>query len=164
MHIDHNALVSTLSDRCFIITFWGSAFSNPTSFFSAPLCPHFLLCAPLSHHLLGSAFSNPTSFRVHLWALANIFSGQVTHYNATNSPCFFYLGRSPITMRSFFHLRRSPITMRPLFPFYLGRSPITIRPKFFWVGHPLQLDHSWLVLKSAFLSRFYIIILHLKYQ
>jgi hypothetical protein len=25
-------------------------------------------------------------------------------------------------------------------------------------------EHEWLVLKSAFLSRFYIIILHLKYQ
>jgi hypothetical protein len=45
------------------------------------------------------------------------FSGQVTHYNATNSPFFFYLGKSPITMRSSFHLGRSLITMRPLFLF-----------------------------------------------
>ena len=29
---------------------------------------------------------------------------------------------------------------------------------------PFNREHEWLVLKSAFLSRFYIIILHLKYQ
>ena len=47
-----------------------------------------------------------------------------------HSPCFFYLGRSPITMRPFLHLGRSPITTRPLFLFFI------------WVGHPLQFDHS----------------------
>ena len=85
------------------------------------------------HHLFstiqGSAFPNPTSFRARLRPLDHPFKcafepsfffllllGQVTHYNETLS--FFYLGRSPITMRPFFciffHLGRSPITMRPL--------------------------------------------------
>ena len=209
MHINHNVLLSSLTDWCYTITSrvvrfitlphfecvfvpsppfrvcrWaltsfssaplsphfllsallshhllGSAFSNPTSFSSAslsprfllsvPLSPHFLFqvrlwaltfffSAPLSPHLLGSPFSNPTSFRVRLWASPSFF--WVGHsLQCDHSSCFFYLGRSPITMRLFLHLGRSPMTIRSLFlfPIFLVGHPLQWDHSFTWVGHPL---------------------------
>ena len=60
--------------------------------------------------------------------------GQVTHYNATTLPFFYFWVGHPSQLDHFpcfFYLGRSPITTRPLFLFFI-----------FWVGHPLQLDHS----------------------
>ena len=152
MHINHNALFSTFSVNCSsIIKLCGSVFFNPTSFsfwvrfcaltfFSnAPLNPRFLLSTPLCPHLLW--VGHPLQF--------------------DHSPCFFYLGRSPITVRPFLHLGRSPITTRPLFPFsILGRSPITIQPfsMFFYLGRSpitmrpfLHLDRSPITTRPLFL-------------
>jgi hypothetical protein len=70
-----------------------------------------------------------------------------------HSPCFFYLGRPPITMRPFFHLGRSPITMRSLFCFfYLGRSLIIIRPpqKLFFIFFLGQVTHDNLIILKSF--------------
>ena len=89
-----------------------------------------------SPHFLSSAPSSPRPFFwVRLRAFTSFecaFDPSTILLSAPSSPhfpfSFFYLGRSPITMRPFsFYLGRSPITMRP-FLFYLGRSPITMRP------------------------------------
>jgi hypothetical protein len=143
MYIDHNVLLSSLTDQCFTITSWVVCFLTPPPFntplslhlfWSAPLSPHPLASVfskptyfqvRLSPYLSNSAFPNPVSFQVRLWALVSPFEP----YHVVPSKLFklFPPGRSPITMRPFFHL---------------GRSPIIMRPSFFWVGHPLQWDRS----------------------
>ena len=135
------------------------------------------------HHLFstiqGSAFPNPTSFRARLQPLDHPFKcafepsfffllllGQVTHYNETLS--FFYLGRSPITIRPFSLYLSKKNNFLVLFfigqvawnnqttrenPFRVllflsGRSPGTIRPlakpflRFFYyrAGCPKEFD------------------------
>ena len=115
-----------------------------TSFSSVPMSPRFLLSAPLSPHHLGSAFSNSTSFWVRLWALTTWVMRFLTlpPFECTIEPSLIP-GKSPITIRPFLHLGRSPITTRPLFffSFWVGH-PLQWDHSSTWVGHPLQHDHS----------------------
>jgi hypothetical protein len=125
---------------------------------SVPLSPHFHFeCVFEPSPLFRVRCWAIASFWVRLWALTSWvvrcltlppfecafelspsnFLGRLPITIWSILHVFFYLGRSPITMRPFFHLGRSPITTRPLFPFsILGRSPITIWPfsMFFYLG------------------------------
>jgi len=57
MYIDHNALLSLLTDQCFTITSWVVSFNMP-------LNPHLFSSVSLSPHPLASEFYNPTYFQV----------------------------------------------------------------------------------------------------
>jgi hypothetical protein len=78
---------------------------------------HHISSAPLSPHFSGSAFSNPTSF-------------------------FFSAPLSPHTF--FFWVRLWALTSQVVYFLTLPPFECTFEPSltFFWVGHPLQLDHS----------------------
>ena len=134
---------------------WFSAGAFPFRYLGVPLRPHRLLASqysPLIHKLeavIQGWLGKHLSYAVRLELIKSVLYGMVQ----------FWVSIFPIphaAIRQITYLCRNFL--------WTGNTCRSKSALVAWKTICLPKNEGWLVLKSAYLSRFYIIILHLKYQ